>query len=153
MEAWRETFSVFWLVIADLEMTKQTKGEAPPSQGLPSSEPRSVKIRWAFPPEVYVFVGVFALRLFVLVRLTESPFLLPDAGDSQFYNDWALRILKGQWTDHAAFYGLPLYAYLLAGIYKVVGYNPFVPGLFQAALEGGTAVLLYQLVAVLSGGA
>lgn len=133
-------------------MTKQTKGEAPHSEGLPSSEPHSVKIRWAFSPEVYVFLGVFALRLFVLVRLTESPFLLPDAGDSQFYNDWALRILKGQWTDHAAFYGLPLYAYLLAGIYKIVGYNPFVPGLFQAALEGGTAVLLYQLGAALYGG-
>ncbi|MEO6872638.1 MAG: tetratricopeptide repeat protein [Chthoniobacterales bacterium] len=139
-------------MIADLEMAKQTKGEALHSQELPSSERRSVKTRWVFSPEVYVFLGVFALRLFVLVRLTESPFLLPEAGDSQFYNDWALRILRGQWTDHAAFYGLPLYAYLLAGIYKIVGYNPFVPGLLQAALEGGTAVLLYQLGQALYGG-
>ena len=62
-----------------------------------------------------------------------------------FYNDWALRILRGNWTEHTAFYGLPLYAYLLAGIYKICGYSPFVPGLLQAGCEGGTAVLLYKL--------
>ncbi len=62
-----------------------------------------------------------------------------------FYNDWALRILKGQWTDYHAFYGLPLYAYLLAGLYKLFGYTPFVPGLIQGCLDAGTAVLLYKL--------
>ncbi len=92
-----------------------------------------------------LFVGVFAFRLFALTRLTGSQFLLPSAGDMQFYNDWALRILRGNWTDHTAFYGLPLYAYLLAGIYKICGYSPFLPGMLQAALEGGTAVLLYKL--------
>jgi hypothetical protein len=99
----------------------------------------------SIPPGVYLFLGVFVLRLLVLRRLTESQFLLPSTGDMQFYNEWALRILHGNWTEHTAFYGLPLYAYLLAGIYRVCGYNPFVPALLQAALEGGTAVLLYQL--------
>jgi hypothetical protein len=92
-----------------------------------------------------LFVGVFVFRLFALTRLTGSQFLLPEAGDMQFYNDWALRILRGNWTEHTAFYGLPLYAYLLAGIYKVFGYSPFMPGLVQAGLEGGTSVLLYKL--------
>ena len=99
----------------------------------------------AVPLSVYVFLGVFALRLFVLVRLTNSQFLLPNSGDMFFYNDWALRILRGNWTEHTAFYGLPLYAYLLAGIYKICGYSPFVPGLLQAGCEAGTAVLLYTL--------
>ena len=80
-----------------------------------------------------------------MVRLTDSQFLLPNAGDMFFYNEWALRILRGNWTEHTAFYGLPLYAYLLAGIYKICGYSPFVPGLLQAGCEGGTAVLLYKL--------
>lgn len=93
----------------------------------------------------WLFIGVFLLRLVVLVRLTDSQFLLPNAGDMQFYNNWALRILHRDWTSHTAFYGLPLYAYLLAAIYKVCGYSPFVPGLIQAGLEGGTAVLLYKL--------
>jgi Tetratricopeptide repeat len=94
---------------------------------------------------ICLFVGVFVFRLFALTKLTGSQFLLPEAGDMQFYNDWALRILRGNWTEHTAFYGLPLYAYLLAGIYKVCGYSPFMPGLLQAGLEGGTAVLLYKL--------
>src|SRR5712691_2536668 len=98
-----------------------------------------------FPLSVYLFAGVFALRLVVLVRLTNSLLLVPSTGDMQFYNLWALRILRGNWTEHTAFYGLPLYAYLLAGIYKICGYSPFVPGLLQAACEGGTAILLYKL--------
>jgi Tfp pilus assembly protein PilF len=107
-----------------------------------SGQTRSLR---AVPLGVYVFLGVFVLRLFVLVRLTNSQFLLPNAGDMFFYNDWALRILRGIWTEHTAFYGLPLYAYLLAGIYKICGYSPFLPGLLQAGCEGGTAVLLYKL--------
>ncbi|HXA08397.1 MAG TPA: hypothetical protein VNW28_00350, partial [Chthoniobacterales bacterium] len=102
----------------------------------------------AVPTGVYLFLGVFLLRLIVLVRLTGSQFLLPTAGDMQFYNEWALRILRGSWTEHTAFYGLPLYPFLLAGIYKICGYSPFVPGLLQAGCEGGTAVLLYQLSAL-----
>jgi tetratricopeptide (TPR) repeat protein len=70
----------------------------------------------------------------------------------QFYNEWALRILRGHWTQSTAFYGLPLYAYLLAVIYKICGYSPFVPGLLQAALEGGTAVLLYKLARLIFDG-
>lgn len=100
---------------------------------------------------IYVFVGVFFLRLIVLSRLTNSSFLLPAHGDMHFYNDWALRIVRGEWTDHLAFYGLPLYAYLLAGIYKIFGYSPFLPGFLQACLDGGTAVIIYRLAIELFG--
>jgi Tfp pilus assembly protein PilF len=93
----------------------------------------------------YIFMAVMLLRVIVLARLTNSPFLLPAHGDMHFYNDWALRILRGEWTDHLAFYGLPLYPYLLAGIYNVFGYNPFMPALLQAGLDGATAAIIYQL--------
>ena len=99
----------------------------------------------AFPVGWCLFAVILALRLFCLFQLADSQFLIPQGGDMQFYNDWALRILHGHWTDHAAFYGLPLYAYLLAGIYKLVGYNPFVPGLLQTILEAGTALIIYQI--------
>lgn len=102
------------------------------------------KNRHRIPLEIYVFATVLFLRLFVLARLTTSPFLFPAHGDMHFYNDWALRMVRGHWTDHLAFYGLPLYAYLLAGIYKVFGYSPFLPALFQACLDSGTAVLVYR---------
>jgi tetratricopeptide (TPR) repeat protein len=96
-------------------------------------------------PGHFVFAGVFLLRLVVLVRLSNSAFFLPARGDMSFYNDWALRILRGDLTDHAAFYGLPLYAYLLAFLYKLFGFNPLVPGLLQALLDAGTGLLIYKL--------
>ncbi len=93
----------------------------------------------------YVFAFVFFVRLIALARLTSSPFLFPSGSDMHFYDDWARQILHGRFTDHFAFYGLPLYAYLLAFFYKIFGYSPFVPGFFQACLDAGTATLLYKI--------
>src|SRR5438270_8202914 len=99
----------------------------------------------------YIFAGVLLIRVVVLARLTASPYLLPTRGDMHFYDDWAQRILSGQFTDHLAFYGLPGYAYLLAGLYKLAGYGPFVPALLQALLDAASAVLIYKIsVAIFS---
>jgi Tetratricopeptide repeat len=93
----------------------------------------------------YVFAFVLLVRLIALARLTSSPFLFPSSGDMHFYDDWARQILHGRFTDRFAFYGLPLYAYLLAFLYKLFGYSPFVPGFLQACLDAGTATLLYKI--------
>lgn len=92
-----------------------------------------------------VFAFVFLIRLIALTRLTSSPFLFPSGGDMHFYDDWAQQILHGRFTDHFAFYGLPLYAYLLAFLYKLFGYNPFWPSFLQISLDAGTATLLYKI--------
>jgi TolA-binding protein len=92
-----------------------------------------------------VFAFVFLLRLVILLRLTSSPFLLPGGSDMHFYDEWGQQIAHGRLTDHLAFYGLPLYAYLLAFFYKLFGYSPFVPGFFQACLDAGTATLIYKI--------
>lgn len=92
-----------------------------------------------------IFIGVFLLRLWALLRLTHSPLLLPTRGDMHFYNDWAKEILHGQFTQHLAFYGLPGYAYLLTFLYTLFGENPFIPGFFQAGIEAGIAVLIYRI--------
>jgi hypothetical protein len=93
----------------------------------------------------YIFACVLLVRLVALARLSASPFLFPSGGDMHFYDDWARQILHGRFTDHFAFYGLPLYAYLLAFLYKLFGYSPFVPGFLQACLDAGTATLLYKI--------
>src|SRR5947207_2933670 len=93
----------------------------------------------------YIFMAVFLLRIVVLTRLTDSAFLVPMRGDMHFYDHWAQRILHGQLTDYLAFYGLPLYAYWLALIYKLVGYGPFMPVLLQAGIDAATAVIIYHL--------
>lgn len=92
-----------------------------------------------------VFAFVFLDRLIALARLTSSPFLFPSGGDMHFYDDWAQQILRGQFTDHFAFYGLPLYAYVLGFLYTLFGYNPFIPSLLQIFLDAGTATLLYKI--------
>jgi hypothetical protein len=96
-------------------------------------------------PGHYVFAAVLLVRLFVLGRLARSAFLLPARGDMHFYDDWAQKVVGGQFTDHHAFYGLPGYAYLLAGLYELCGYGPYVPELLQALLDAGTALLLYKI--------
>ena len=101
-------------------------------------------------PVHYVFAAVLLVRLFVLGRLAGSAFLLPTRGDMHFYDDWAQKIVDGQLTDHHAFYGLPGYAYLLAGLYRLCGYGPYVPELLQALLDAGTALLLYKISVALA---
>jgi cytochrome c-type biogenesis protein CcmH/NrfG len=96
-------------------------------------------------PVHYAFAAVLLVRLFVLGRVAGSAFLLPTRGDMHFYDDWAQKVVGGQLTDHHAFYGLPGYAYLLAGLYKLCGYGPYVPELLQALLDAGTALLLYKI--------
>ena len=93
----------------------------------------------------YVFLAVLLVRFCVLGRLAGSAFLVPTRGDMRFYDDWAQAIVGGQFTDHHAFYGLPGYAYLLAALYKLCGYGPYVPELLQALLDAGTALLLYKI--------
>jgi len=93
----------------------------------------------------YIFAFVFLVRLVALFRLSASPVLLPSGSDMQFYDDWAKQILHGHWTDYRAFYGLPLYPFLVALLYGVFGYSPFVPGFFQACLDAGTAALIYKI--------
>src|SRR3982751_6681849 len=75
----------------------------------------------------YLFAGVFLLRLIALERLSRSSMFLPARGDMHFYNEWAQRILRGDLEVHTAFYGLPLYPYWLAFLYRVFGYTPFIP--------------------------
>src|SRR6476469_2819993 len=96
-------------------------------------------------PAHYIFAFVFFVRLIALTRLASSSSLLPLSGDMHFYDDWARQIQQGRLTDHLAFSGLPLYAYLLALLYKVFGFSPFVPGFLQACLDAGTATLIYKI--------
>src|SRR2546423_261447 len=101
----------------------------------------------------YVFAFVFLVRLIDLFRLAASPVLFPSGSDMQFYDDWAKQILHGHWTDYRAFYGLPAYPFLVALVYRVFGYSPFVPGFFQACLDAGTAALIYKITFQLLTGA
>ena len=63
----------------------------------------------------------------------------------RFYADWAARITHGQWSDGQAFYGLPGYAYCLAGLFAIGGVNPMFVGIVQVGLEAVTTVLIFKI--------
>ncbi len=96
-------------------------------------------------PLLWVIVLALVVRLALLFRYADTSLLVPRGDDMKFYNDWALRILQGQFTDGKAFYGMPGYAWILAALYKIAGFNPFVPGLVQVLLDAGTAALIFVL--------
>ena len=98
-----------------------------------------------------VFAAVLVLRLVALFQFAPTPLFLPGAGDMRFYDDWAQRIAGGQLTDHQAFFGLPLYPYLLALFYKLLGYTPFIPALWQALADAFTATLIYRITIAVFG--
>ncbi len=95
-------------------------------------------------PALWVFTLALVWRLMALARLSHSPYAAPITGDMKFYADWAERITAGQWTDFHAFYGEPLYAYLLAGLFALGG-TPFGVGLVQTIADAGTAVLILKI--------
>lgn len=94
----------------------------------------------------WVLFGLALLaRLFVLGRATAGADFLPESGDMHFYSEWARRIAAGQWTDGHAFYGLPGYAYLLAGVYRLFGVQPYFMLVLQAVVEALTTVTIFRV--------
>jgi tetratricopeptide (TPR) repeat protein len=96
-------------------------------------------------PALCVFAAALLVRLAVLALFSTSPHFGVQSGDMRFYHDWALRILAGEWTDHHAFYGLPGYAFLLAGVYKIFGVHPGVMLTIQSLADACTALLVFRL--------
>ena len=97
------------------------------------------------------------MQFLVLNFIADSRHFLPDGDDMKFYDDWALKLLgKLEWkpgepnAPGTAYYGLPGYAYALAGIYKVTGgyshtFSPYLVAQLQAVLHAFTAMWIFLL--------
>lgn len=96
-------------------------------------------------PAVTLFAFTLVLRITAAWRLANSAYGTPSSGDMRFYAEWARRIADGQLTDYHAFYGQPLYAYLLGAFFWLVGFQPALVSLLQGAVDAGTAVLIYKI--------
>lgn len=101
--------------------------------------------RFSLRPVHYLFAAILMVRFVELGQLSASPFLIPSGGDTHFYDAWAQRVLHGANQPLLAFYGLPGYAYLLAGIYWLFGYGPGIPVILQAIIDAVTGALIYKL--------
>ena len=96
-------------------------------------------------PEFWVALLAAGVRMLILSRFAASPHFWPATDDMRFYADWAARITQGQWSDGQAFYGLPGYAYCLAGLFTIGGVNPMLVGMIQVGLEVLTTVLIFKI--------
>ncbi len=102
------------------------------------------------PAGVWVFAASFLVQFIILHSIAGTRYFLPESDDMKFYNDWALRISAGQWSDGKAFYGMPGFAYALAGIYTLTGgyhpeFSPFLIAQLNAAFHALTATFIFLI--------
>lgn len=89
-----------------------------------------------------IFITALALRIVCLQQMNNSPFN-PLYLDGEYYNSWAINIAGGDVLGKEAFYGLPLYPYLLGFVYSVFGQNIFIAQVSNAIMDAASCILLY----------
>ncbi|HXT61609.1 MAG TPA: tetratricopeptide repeat protein [Pyrinomonadaceae bacterium] len=92
----------------------------------------------------WMSIGIFALivRLIYLFGLRGTPLFAVVIGDAKEYTSWAERIAGGQWIGSEIFYQTPLYPYLLALVFKIIGHSLFGVRVVQAIVGATSCVLL-----------
>ncbi|MEW5693185.1 MAG: tetratricopeptide repeat protein [Candidatus Hydrogenedentota bacterium] len=71
-----------------------------------------------------VIVGIGARLIFYFTTENYASLTYPSEGtDMETYNNWALEIMNGKLFQNSAFYMGPLYPYLMALIFKLIGYK------------------------------
>jgi len=89
-----------------------------------------------------IFLLALILRLAYLFDAQQLAFFHHPIGDAKAYDDWAWRIAQGQWFGPTTFYQAPLYPYVLAVLYKLLGHNVWWPRLFQCITSSLACALL-----------
>ena len=98
---------------------------------------------------------VTAIAIFISTFLIKIPFLWNIRNDATFrlpiidcfeFNIWALRILHQHFLWTSIQNHTPLYAYFVALVYKIFGYNTFYIAIIQYALFSASTALLYFIV-------
>src|SRR4051812_28935520 len=84
------------------------------------------------------------LRLAHLQAVRDQPFFAWLAMDSQEYDRWAQGIAAGEWLGSEVFFQAPLYPYLLATTYVVLGHRPALVYLLQILLAVAGCWALYR---------
>ena len=77
---------------------------------------------WALAGLILLLAAILRLAAFLSLRSTiYFDYLLYDEG---FYHDWAVKIADGTWHSRSVYEFAPLYAYVMAGVYKLFSPSP-----------------------------
>jgi len=98
-----------------------------------------------------VFLAALAARLVYLRQLHTSGLWDFLRLDPLYYHDWARRIADGDLVGSGTFEMTPLYAYVLGGVFKLLGPSLLWPRILQAALGAATCALVAFLATRISG--
>jgi len=91
-----------------------------------------------------VLLGVaFLLRLIYLFQIQSIPLFDHLAGDGRTYDEWAQRIVAGDWLGQGVFYQAPLYPYFLGVLQFIFGHNPWLIRFIQIILGAVSCALIY----------
>src|SRR5262249_41693074 len=91
---------------------------------------------------VAVWLLAFAVRCVYLWQISHAPFYDLRLGDANAYDAWARRIAADDWIGQGVFYQAPLYPYLLALLYRMLGDGVTVVRMVQALLGASSCALL-----------
>ena len=98
-----------------------------------------------------IFGAAFLIRLFYVLQLRTSPYFYFPILDPLAYHDWALNIARGDWMGQYVFRQAPLYPYILAVLYRVIGPDLMAVRLLQIAMGSLSCVLIYRVGAACLG--
>lgn len=98
-----------------------------------TADPNSWRWLWT------ILAIAFFIRLIVFIQFLNSPLAGLYRADHAFYRNWARQIAAGQWSLGSVFEQGPLYAYLVAGFYRLFGVNDSL--LLMLQLSSGLIVV------------
>lgn len=99
--------------------------------------------RTSFVPALIGIAAVaLGLRVWHLTEITGTPLASILMGDGLQYDQWARRIVAGEWLGSETFYQSPLYPYFLAVIYSLTDHSVTAVRVVQAMLGALSCVWL-----------
>lgn len=93
-----------------------------------------------------ILTCAFILRLAYMIFLSQNYFFYDfPSDDVLYYQQWAQNIAGGKWLGAEVFYGMPLFPYFLAVLYRLTFANLFLIRLIHLLLGSMSCVLIYLI--------
>ena len=92
---------------------------------------------------VAIFLLAFAVRFIYLFQVESIPLFYNLPGDPRTYDEWAQRIVAGDWLGQGVFYQAPLYPYFLALLQAIFGHDLWTIRVAQSVFSAAVCSLLY----------
>lgn len=93
-----------------------------------------------------IFLAAFIVRIGYVLSLKQHYFFFDQpSSDVKYYQQWAQDIASGNWIGDGPFYGMPLYAYVLAFIKRLTLNSDTAIRLVHLLIGSCNCLLVYQL--------